>query len=88
MILDVAGSPNDENELEEFRFQFVAATLVLRLTGFRRYVRSDETAPWQQVGEWTYPDLEHKSTLPQPEVPTWAVCDAKTLLSNKISFHE
>lgn len=88
MNIEVAASPEGENELEEFRFAFLACgdKLLLRLVRFRRYSRSDETAPWQVRGEWVYPDLAASSTLTRPEVPAWAMADARTMLFQHISF--
>lgn len=85
MTFEVVASPEDENEMEEFRF-VLREKLVLEFVRFRQYRREDESAPWQVVGEWFFPDVFHKSTLPQPEVPAWAMLDAKTCLSQKIQF--
>lgn len=46
--------------------------------------------PWDQNAEslalWQYPDLTNKSTIPQPEIPPWAIQDAKALILSKIKI--
>jgi hypothetical protein len=85
MTVDVVASPDNENEMEEFRF-VLRDVLTLEIVRFRQYRREDAAAPWHVAGEWLYPDVFHTSTLPQPEVPAWAMLDAKTFLSQKIQF--
>lgn len=40
--------------------------------------------PWDQNTEtlamWQYPDLTNKSNISQPEIPPWAIQDAKALI--------
>lgn len=88
MNVDVVASPENENEMEEFRFRFVPDFLTLELIRFRQLRREDETAPWQVVGQWVFPDLHHNSTLPQPNLPEWAKLDAKTYINQQIRFRE
>ena len=38
------------------------------------------------VSLWQYPDLTNKSTIQQPEIPTWAIQDAKSLILSKIKI--
>ena len=35
---------------------------------------------------WKYPDLHNASNIGQPEVPAWAMNDAKTLILTKIKM--
>jgi hypothetical protein len=86
MNFEVVGSPNHENELQEFRFKFHGETMTLTVVRFRVYQRAKETCPWDLQGEWTFPDLFHKNTLPQPELPGWAMVDAKTYIIQQLRF--
>ncbi len=86
MTFDVVAFPENENEMEEFRFRFHGETLTLEFIRFRRYRRACEASPWETLGEWLYPDLFHNNTLPQPEVPAWATLDAKTYINQQIKF--
>lgn len=88
MKLEVAASPVDENEREDFRFHFIGGGdfPVLRLVRFRRLTREEENADWEISGEYVFPDLANKSTLPRPEIPAWAIADAKTLLFQHIQI--
>lgn len=40
----------------------------------------------ETVSLWQYPDLTNKSTIPQPDIPSWAIQDAKALILSKIKI--
>lgn len=40
----------------------------------------------ERLGLWKYPDLNHESNISQPELPTWAMNEAKTLILTKIKI--
>lgn len=88
MNIDVAGSPNEENELEEYRFRVSHSEsgFLLHLCRFRSYRRESEFDEWILCGEYVFPDLVKRSTLPEPELPDWAKNDARTNLFQHISF--
>lgn len=88
MTIDVAGSPNDENELEEYRFRvgFSESGFLLHLCRFRIYHRKNEYADWEAGGEYVFPDITNRSTLAEPELPDWAKNEAKTNILQHISF--
>lgn len=88
MRIEVAGSPEDENRLETFVFAFHPASLRITLVEAKRFVRSDEYAAWRETGHWFYPDLEDKSSMDEPTVPDWAVCNARFFISERISFQQ
>lgn len=88
MNIQVAGSPNEENELEEyiFRVSFSESGFLLHLSRFNSYRRESEFEEWVLHGAFMFPDLLNRSTLPEPELPTWAMNDARTNLLQHISF--
>ena len=88
MRIEVGGSPDDNNELQTYTFAFNPATLRITLVDAKRYVRSDEYAPWHQTGHWFYPDIRNQSTISQPLVPDWAVWETKARISGQITLQE
>lgn len=84
MRIEVAGSPEDENALETYVFNFHPSTLGITLVEAKRFFRQSEFAPWQESAHWFYPDLKDKSTMPEPETPDWAVIQARYFISEKI----
>ncbi len=87
MTFEVVAMPEDEDAMEAYRFAFNGSTLVLRLTGYFKRERSNETAPWHDVGHWTYPDMHGESTLEQPEtIPEWARQDAFARITSQITI--
>lgn len=88
MRIEVAASPEDENALEEYTFAFYPDFFTMRLVRARRFIRSNEYAPWQETRHWFYPDLTGASTMDQPEVPAWAIHDAKYIILQKIEYKE
>lgn len=86
MRIEVAGSPEHENMLEQYAFTFNPGTLRLQLVGYNRYNREHELAPWVPGKFWQYPDLKNESTLPEQSPPEWAITDAKTYILSKIQY--
>jgi hypothetical protein len=84
MRIEVAGSPEHENVLDEYAFTFNAGTLRLSLVGYSEYVRPHETGEWRKVRFWQYPDIGKHSTMKEPAPPDWAIADAKTYILTQI----
>jgi hypothetical protein len=75
----------DETSMEQYTFRFEASSLTLHFVRFETFAREKETEDWQETGHWGFPDLFHKSTLPEPErLPDWAIADAKTRIVSQI----
>lgn len=88
MRIEVAGSPDDDNELQTYTFVFHPASLRINLVEAKQFVRGDEYAAWRETGRWFYPDLEDKSSMDEPTVPDWAVCNARFFISERITFQQ
>lgn len=85
MRIEVSGTVGEEgNELETFTFAFHPSTFGITLVDAKRFVRSDEYAPWRETSHWFYPDLQDKSTMAEPEIPDWAIVQARYFISEKI----
>lgn len=86
MRVDVMGTPDGDNEAEQYSFVFLPETMTLRFVHFQRYTRDGELEDWQPGSFWAYPDLFHKADLDRPQVPLWAMLQARALLCQQLSF--
>lgn len=89
MIFDIVGSPENENEMEEFRFYFKADSFTMDLRRFRKYKRESETTEWEVSEEWNLFDIIKtmiSENITCPDIPEWVRTDARSALMQKIQF--
>lgn len=88
MRIEVGRPIDDEDRMQTFAFVFHPSTLRLTLVESKQFIRSNEFANWREIGHWFYPDLQNKSTMQEPDVPDWAVFDARFFISEKITYQQ
>lgn len=82
----VARKPND-NSLEIWHFN-LTGDLSLLFHKYELWKTHESAAEHSRKYLWKWPDITKKSNIAQPDVPAWAIAEAKTWFLTQIRIAE